>query len=70
MNVLSHPANCVCDSCCAARAAEVRRRLEDVRREQKRVADLASVELAPMAWKPKKAQPGTLPALVKIGRAS
>ena len=64
-----HPTlRCVCASCCAARAAEVRRRMEERRREEQRDASAAVLELRPVLFSIRKAQPGTLPALAKLGR--
>jgi hypothetical protein len=42
-NTVPHALNCLCRDCCAARAAEVRRRLEEQRRER-RLSDLVMAE--------------------------
>lgn len=68
-NAVPHAANCLCRVCCEARAAEVRRRLEEQRREGRR-HELALLEDAAgrgIVFKPRKAQPGTRPALKKLG---
>lgn len=60
---------CLCRACIAERQAEVRRRIEDARREAQRIA--AAEELAGRGIvfaPPKKAQPGTLRALVAMSR--
>lgn len=69
-----HPTlRCTCASCIDARRDELRRRLEEKRRDQ-RIADMAHLEdLAGrgLVFKPlKRPQPGTQPALRKLGRAS
>jgi hypothetical protein len=61
---------CTCSVCIAERQAEVRRRIEERRREDKREAAAAAVELRPVLFSIRKAQPGTLPALAKLGRRS
>ena len=42
-NTVPHHLSCICQRCCEARAAEVRRRLEEQRREKRR-ADAAYIE--------------------------
>lgn len=66
-----HPTlRCICATCCAARAAEVRRRLEEQRRER-RLSDLVMLEehagrgvVFARLGKPKP-MPGTAPAIAK-----
>ena len=60
---------CTCARCIAERQAEVRRRMEEQRRERQRDASAAVLELRPVLFSIRKAQPGTLPALLKLGRA-
>lgn len=66
-----HSIRCTCAACISARQAEVRRRLEEQRREGRR-HELALLEDAAgrgSVFKPlKRAQPGTQPALRKVGR--
>lgn len=68
---VTHHLRCTCNACCEVRAAEVRRRLEEQRREGRR-HELALLEDAAgrgVVFKPlKRAQPGTQPALRKVGR--
>lgn len=56
---------CTCASCIAERQAEVRRRIEERRREGQREAAAAVLELRPVLFSLRKAQPGTLPAIAK-----
>jgi hypothetical protein len=63
-----HPTlRCVCAACCEARAAEVRRRLEEQRRERSRDA-AAERELVPVLFQLRglrRAMPGTQQAIAK-----
>jgi hypothetical protein len=43
---VQHSIRCTCEPCCFARAAEVRRRLEERRREQRRTAMVMAEEYA------------------------
>jgi hypothetical protein len=70
-----HAVNCICARCREARAAEVRRRLEDARREERAGRELAVLEAmsGPVYARlglPRRPQPGTLRALVKLGRTA
>jgi hypothetical protein len=56
---------CVCRECVAARQAEVRRRIEDRRREEQRDVSAAVLELRPVLFSLRKAQPGTVDAIVR-----
>jgi hypothetical protein len=56
---------CTCSTCIAERQAEVRRRIEEQRRERQRDATAAVTELRPVLFSLRKAQPGTLPAIAK-----
>ena len=58
-----HPINCICRVCCDARRDYVIAMREERRGRAKAFGE-ATVK------PPRKAQPGTLRALVKIGRAS
>ena len=72
--VVHHELRCTCDRCCSSRAAEVRRRIEDARREEGRGRELAYLEaLGGVVYArlgSPKPQPGTLRALAKLGRVS
>lgn len=59
-----HAINCVCGSCCAARAAEARRRIEDARREERAGREAAHLEAMPVA-KVRRPSPGSRAALVR-----
>ncbi len=62
-----HHINCTCALCCAARAAEVRRRLEEARREDRRGRELAHLEAMGGVVYARlgmpRPQPGTLAAI-------
>jgi hypothetical protein len=62
---VQHAANCICEPCRFARQAEVRRRIEERRREDQREAAAAVLELRPVLFSIRKAQPGTLPAIAR-----
>lgn len=73
---VQHSLRCTCQPCCHARAAEVRRRLEEQRREKARTAVIMSEEYAGRGvvfarlGKPKP-MPGTLLAIAKrYGRSA
>jgi hypothetical protein len=73
---VAHAANCLCNPCCSARAAEVRRRTEEARREERRGRELAFLEAigGPVYARlgtPKRPMPGTVAAINKrYGRRS
>ncbi len=56
---------CTCAACIAERQAEVRRRAEERRRERQRDASAAVLELRPMLFSTRKAQPGTRLAIAR-----
>jgi hypothetical protein len=56
---------CTCARCIAERQAEVRRRIEERRREQQRDASAAVLELRPVLFSLRKAQPGTVDAIAR-----
>jgi hypothetical protein len=64
---VAHHASCICNPCCAARAAEVRRRIEEARREDRAGRELAYLEAmsGPVYGRLglAKAQPGTVRAI-------
>lgn len=60
-NALHHVMTCECRLCRGQRAAELRRRIEDARRA--RAEELAGREALVEDWRPKRDQPGTLPAI-------
>jgi hypothetical protein len=64
-----HSLRCTCNACCAVRAAEVRRRLEDARREERAGRELAHLEAMSGPVYARlglaKAQPGTRAAIVR-----
>ncbi len=41
---VTHHLSCICARCCEERAAEVRRRLEEARREERRGREMAHLE--------------------------
>ena len=56
---------CTCAMCISARQAEVRRRIEDRRREEQRDASAAVLELRPVLFSLRKAMPGSVARITK-----
>ena len=73
---VQHAANCLCGKCISERQAEMRRRLEEARREDARGRELAFLEslggpVFSRLGMPKKAQPGTTRAIARrYGRSA
>lgn len=59
-----HSLRCACNRCCEERAAEVRRRIEDARREERAGREAAHLEAMPVA-KVRRPSPGSRAALVR-----
>jgi hypothetical protein len=76
MNPVQHAANCLCGPCISDRQAEVRRRIEEARREEKRGRELAFLEAlgGPVYARlgtPRKPYPGSVAAInARYGRRS
>jgi hypothetical protein len=71
---VAHHLSCICRECVAGRQAEVRRRLEEARREEKRGRELAFLEAlgGPVYARlgtPRKPYPGSVAAInARYGR--